>query len=145
MIQGKGLNFSPSQEGTHIRIDIPFQDGDREEAVAFVLDTASLDTMIRNLADARSRMTPPHPRQLDPNPIFRTTARKALFIMGFMKNLAGEMYLATLHPGYGWICYPMTPEAALNVANNLTRLATELLAKRLIGPNGQPLRPAEKP
>lgn len=122
-----------------IILEVEDKDGNVAKMVA---ETALIDTIIHELGNIRATMTPAHPRTLEPNPVFRDTTRGTLFHVGRPHAVSRELFIAVLHPGFGWLAFPMVQDAAHALA---VRIAKEVVAASgqkppsLLGPDGKPL------
>ena len=107
-----------------------------------VLDAEALDTVIQELGKVRANMVPAHNRNLDPKPLFRNVSRGTVIHVDKPHAVSREVFLAALHPGFGWLAFPMGLDVAQALAVAIARITAEARGQTpppLLGPNGKPI------
>jgi hypothetical protein len=132
-----GFQSQISHDGSLVQIIMTAEGG---ETVTLTTDANGLGTIVQNLGANRAKMKPAHPKTLDPYPLFSDVTRQTSVTVGIPKKANGEMYLAILHPGYGWLCFPMKPQAGGQVAEKMAAVAIMAMDKTpIVGLDGKPL------
>ncbi len=136
MLDSKELSFTPDISGTMGRIELAFEENGQRRMVGYLLDAHDLDNVIGNLGASRAKMVPAHQAGLDPNPVFTNVTRGAQFFVD-RDTKTKEVVIAVLHPGYGWLAFPLEAKNALGVGAAIAKVA--MLGQRLVGLDGKPL------
>lgn len=132
-----GFGMSPDKG----RIALYMKDVEHGIVVETILTTEELEIYIRNLGNVRAQMLPPHPRALDPNPHFKSITRDTPFCLTRPSAVSREVMLSILHPGFGWLSFPLHPDVASRLAVQVAKMVTEQPSKGpIIGLDGKPLR-----
>lgn len=136
----KHLYWSSHTDKARALLEMEFDNDGRADRVGLIVDAAELDTLISNLGAVRSELKPHHPRKLEGRPAFRDITRGTEAYVGRPNAASQEIALAVLHPGFGWLCFPLSLEGAKNISIRLMQEVTSRLNQTpIVGPDGKPL------
>lgn len=122
------------------KVLLELEDESLEKTACMVADADTLDTIIRELGKVRANMVPVHNRNLDPKPLFRNVSRGTVIHVDKPHTVSREVFLAVLHPGFGWLAFPMALNVAQELAVAIARITAEAHGQKpppLIGPDGK--------
>lgn len=135
------FTWAMAKDGASVMVEI--QNSRSGASADIIMDAHDLDNVINNLAQARANMKPAHPRNLDPQPVFRNVVKGASFHISATRVLpesGAKVCLAALHPGMGWIAFSLAPKEAMELAAHLATKANEVgHMVKLVGLDGKPL------
>lgn len=124
------------------KVLLELEDDILEKTACMVADADTLDTVIQELGKVRANMVPVHNRNLDPKPLFRNVSRGTVIHVDKPHAVSREVFLAALHPGFGWLAFPMGLDVAQSLAVAIARITAEARGQTpppLLGPNGKPI------
>lgn len=131
---------SSHPDGDKVLVEMDFDNDGTADRVGMIMDAAELDIVIANLGRVRSELKPPHPRNLEGRPAFRDVTRGTAAFIGPPNAVSDEVGIAFLHPGFGWLCFPLSLEGAKNISIQLMQKVTAKLQRSpIVGPDGKPL------
>lgn len=139
MITSKEISIQPDTSGTMVRLEMSYEQDGKPQMIGMVMDAHDLDNVITNLAVARAKLSPPHPAQLDPKPVFRNVTRNTAVIIFRPHLVSKEITVAILHPGFGWLAFPMEVKAAVKLGSMIAKTAVDASGQSIVGPDGKPL------
>lgn len=102
---------------------------------AKVLDATDVSLLLKELGRHRAEMLPPISKKLDPSPVFRDVTRETTFHVDRPNVVSKEFFIAVLHPGFGWLAFPMNEQTGTALAALIMR-QVDAMKPKIIKPDG---------